>query len=52
VSDAREIHSTGLALLRRTQAGVRPVRLVGLAVSELEVSRGEGPQLDLFPPRR
>jgi nucleotidyltransferase/DNA polymerase involved in DNA repair len=52
VSDARQIHAIGLALLRRTQAGVRPVRLVGLAVSELAIARGEEPQLDLFPVRR
>jgi DNA polymerase-4 len=48
VSEALPLHAAALALLRRTQAGARPVRLVGLAVSELEVAAREDRQLDLF----
>jgi DNA polymerase-4 len=49
VADAREIHGVGLALLRRTQAGARAVRLVGLALSDLVPVRDPGRQLELFP---
>ncbi len=49
VTTAPELHQVARALLARTQAGVRPVRLLGLSVSRLagrEPAGGE--QLDLF----
>jgi DNA polymerase-4 len=49
VAEAAEIHAVGLALLRRTQAGARPVRLVGLALSQLGVAERDDRQLELFP---
>ncbi len=49
VADSEALHRAGLALLRRTQAGTRPVRLVGLALGELEVSARDDRQLELFP---
>ena len=49
VATAAEIHPLALALLRRTQAGTRPVRLLGLAVSELGPGGPEDRQLELFP---
>jgi DNA polymerase-4 len=49
VAAAPEIHAVALALLRLTQAGARPVRLVGLALSELGEAAREDRQLDLFP---
>jgi len=45
--DAETIYQTALALLERTEAGRRPVRLVGAGVSEL-VGREDTEQLDLF----
>lgn len=48
VSEAAQIHAVGRALLRRTQAGARAVRLVGLAVSELAPTGPDDRQLDLF----
>lgn len=46
---APELHQVARALLGRTQAGLRPIRLVGLSVSQL-VSREApgGEQLELF----
>ena len=38
-------------LLERTQAGIRPVRLVGLGVASLIRSRRDDRQLELFSPR-
>jgi DNA polymerase-4 len=49
VADGEALHRAGLVLLRRTQAGTRPVRLVGLALGELEVSARDDRQLELFP---
>lgn len=44
-----ELHAVALELLARTQAGTRPVRLLGLAVSGLVRSSRDDRQLDLFP---
>lgn len=52
VAASSEIHAIGRALLRRTQAGARAVRLIGLAVSELGPSAQHERQLDLFPGSR
>ena len=49
IAESAEIHAAGLALLRRTQAGARPVRLVGLALTELDVAERDDRQLELFP---
>jgi len=49
IAESAEIHAAGLALLRRTQAGARPVRLVGLALTELGVAERDDRQLELFP---
>lgn len=46
-SDTREIYQRGLELLDRTEAGKKPVRLVGISVSNL-AARGRGYQQDLF----
>jgi len=46
-SNAETIFNTAVALLERTQAGRRPIRLVGVGVSEL-VTRDDAEQLDLF----
>jgi nucleotidyltransferase/DNA polymerase involved in DNA repair len=48
VSESGAIHAVGRALLRRTQAGARAVRLIGLAVSELAPAARDDRQLDLF----
>ena len=48
VHDAAALHGVGIALLRLSQAGSRPVRLVGLAVSELAPARRDDRQLELF----
>ena len=48
IAESAEIHAAGLALLRRTQAGTRPVRLVGLALTELGVAQRDDRQLELF----
>jgi len=51
VTEAPGIHAVALVLLRRTQAGARPVRLVGISLSRLRPIRREGRQLELFPGR-
>ncbi|MEB2346808.1 MAG: hypothetical protein OZ948_18975 [Deltaproteobacteria bacterium] len=48
VASASEILDTALGLLARTQAGTRPVRLLGLGASALQGPRREERQLDLF----
>jgi DNA polymerase-4 len=48
VADARDLAAQALELLGRTQAGMRPVRLVGLAVASLIRWRRDDRQLDLF----
>jgi DNA polymerase-4 len=46
-NDSRRLYEAALALLAKTQAGLRPVRLVGLSVDKL--TEGPSPQqLDLF----
>lgn len=45
--DAETIYRTALALLERTEAGRRPVRLIGVGVADL-AGRGEAEQLDFF----
>ena len=48
VAGAAEIAAVASRLLRRTHAGVRPIRSLGLTLSQL-APRGElGPQLELF----
>jgi DNA polymerase-4 len=49
VAESEALHRAGLALLKRTHAGTRPVRLVGLALAELEVRARDDRQLELFP---
>lgn len=49
LAEAPQIHAAGLALLRGTQAGFRPVRLLGLALSALAPAEREDRQLELFP---
>jgi DNA polymerase IV len=51
VGAAPEILEVALGLLGRTQAGTRPVRLLGLAASSLQRPRREERQLDLFGER-
>ena len=51
VSASWELADLARELLGRTQAGIRPVRLVGLAVASLIRWRRDDRQLDLFPPR-
>jgi len=51
VRGAAEILEVALALLGRTQAGTRPVRLVGLGASSLQRPRRDERQLDLFGQR-
>ncbi len=46
-SDTREIYQQGLELLIKTEAGRKPVRLVGISVSNLS-QPGKGYQQDLF----
>jgi DNA polymerase-4 len=48
VAASRDLAALAADLLGRTQAGIRPVRLVGLAVASLIRSRREDRQLDLF----
>jgi DNA polymerase-4 len=48
VSAAQEISALAAGLLERTQAGIRPVRLVGLAVASLIRWRRDDRQLELF----
>ena len=49
VASAADLLGQAQALLGRTQAGVRPIRLVGLAATSLERPRGpDQRQLDLF----
>ncbi len=50
VGEAGEIHRAAVGLLRNTQAGSRPVRLVGLALADLVVAERDDRQLELFPP--
>ena len=46
-NDSQQLYQAALALLAKTQAGLRPVRLVGLSVDKL--TEGHAPQqLDLF----
>jgi DNA polymerase-4 len=49
VASAPEFLQIGLELLGRTQAGVRPVRLLGLAAGTLLQARRDDRQLELFP---
>ena len=50
VAAAPELQQIARALLARTQAGLRPIRLVGLSVSQLVGREPPGAeQLDLFP---
>jgi DNA polymerase-4 len=51
VSASRDLANLATELLGRTQAGIRPVRLVGLAVASLIRARRDDRQLDLFPPQ-
>jgi len=48
VAGAREIGAVARDLLGHTQAGIRPVRLLGLAVSNLSRIHRDDRQLDLF----
>lgn len=48
VASAAELAALGRDLLGRTQAGSRPVRLVGLTVAQLVRARRDDRQLDLF----
>ncbi|KPL12939.1 hypothetical protein AMJ85_00770 [candidate division BRC1 bacterium SM23_51] len=45
--DAETIYRAALALLERTEAGRRPIRLVGVGVADL-ATHGEAEQLDFF----
>jgi DNA polymerase-4 len=45
--DGREIYAVLLSLLEKTQVGKRPVRLLGVSLSQLSFSHSEG-QLSLF----
>ena len=47
-ASARELLELASELLERTQAGTRPIRLVGLQVAALVRSRRDDRQLDLF----
>lgn len=47
VGAVEAIQSTGLALLSKTDAGLRPVRLIGLGVSGLSKPQGPSRQLEL-----
>ena len=47
VGTVEAIERTGLALLAKTDAGVRPVRLIGLGVSGLTKPQGPSRQLEL-----
>lgn len=48
VARAGDLHAVALELLGRTQAGVRAVRLIGLAAGRLLRARRDERQLDLF----
>lgn len=48
VAEAGDIYATALALLERTHAGARPVRRLGITVSELSSAHSSDRQLDLF----
>jgi DNA polymerase-4 len=48
VAAARDLAALAADLLERTQAGIRPVRLVGLGVAALIRWRGDDRQLELF----
>lgn len=50
VASAAEIYAEAVRLMRRTQAGERGVRLLGLVLSELSPERSTDRQLDLFSP--
>ena len=47
VNSSRELYDLALALLPQTEAGIRPVRLLGITVSNLTLGREESPQLTL-----
>jgi DNA polymerase-4 len=51
VATSRDLAVLATDLLGRTQAGIRPVRLVGLAVASLTRWRRDDRQLDLFSSR-
>jgi DNA polymerase-4 len=51
VAAAGDLAALAVDLLGRTQAGIRPVRLVGLAVASLVRGRRDDRQLELFPPQ-
>lgn len=51
LSGTREILDTGLELLDKTEAGIRPVRLIGIGVSNL-INTADIKQLALFDPLR
>ena len=38
-NNAKDIAETAVALLKETQAGVRPVRLLGISVSSLNLEK-------------
>lgn len=48
VGQRQEIEALAADLLARTDAGIRPVRLIGLVLGRLARSRRDGRQLDLF----
>jgi len=52
IASAAELLEAGLDLLGRTQAGTRPLRLLGLAASGLARPGRDDRQLPLFPPER
>jgi nucleotidyltransferase/DNA polymerase involved in DNA repair len=52
IAQRAEIEAAAFDLLTRTEAGLRPVRLVGLVLGRLVRGRRDPGQLDLFPPRR
>jgi DNA polymerase-4 len=52
IAGAPEIQARAAGLLDRTQAGVRPVRGVGISLAALAPAAREDRQLDLFSPRR
>jgi len=51
VSTAAEIAAVAKGLLDRTQAGVRPIRLLGIGLSAFSRARKDDRQLELFPRR-
>jgi len=51
ISTAGEIAAAARGLLERTQAGVRPVRLLGIGLSVFGRARKDDRQLELFPRR-